>query len=243
MEDSDYGADKIQVLEGLQAVRKRPGMYIGSTDSRGLHHLVYEVVDNSIDEAMAGYCSKIDVTINADGSATISDDGRGIPTGIHEKYGKPAVEIVMTHLHAGGKFDRKSYKVSGGLHGVGLSVVNALSEYLETTVKREGRINAMRCERGVVVDTLKVIGETTETGTTQHFKPDSQIFETLDFDPEILSHHLRDLAYLNKKFVISSRTFVLEKRGRKSSTSRGASSSSCPISTRTRSPCMRGRSI
>ena len=205
MEDNSYGADQIQVLEGLQAVRKRPGMYIGSTDTRGLHHLVYEVVDNSIDEVMAGYCTKIDVTINADGSVTVSDDGRGIPTGINEKYGKPAVELVVTMLHAGGKFDRKSYKVSGGLHGVGLSVVNALSEFLETTVKREGKVHSMRFERGEVSSPLKVVGETAETGTQQRFKPDSQIFETVDFDAEILSHHLQDLAYLNKGVKITFR--------------------------------------
>ena len=205
MEDSNYGADQIQVLEGMQAIRKRPGMYIGSTDSRGLHHLVYEVVDNSIDEVMAGFCTRIDVTINADGSVTVSDDGRGIPTGIHEKSGRPAVELVVTTLHAGGKFDRKSYKVSGGLHGVGLSVVNALSQYLETTVKREGRIHAMRCERGVLVEPLKVIGETSETGTQQHFRPDGEIFEDLDFDADTIAHHLQDLAYLNKGVRITFR--------------------------------------
>jgi len=205
MEDSSYGADKIQVLEGLQAVRKRPGMYIGSTDARGLHHLVYEVVDNSIDEVMAGFCTKIDVTINTDGSCTVSDDGRGIPTGIHEKYGKPAVELVVTTLHAGGKFDRKSYKVSGGLHGVGLSVVNGLSEYLETTVRREGHIHMMRCERGILVSPLKVIGETTDTGTQQHFMPDHEIFEDVNFDADTLSHHLQDLAYLNRGVRITFR--------------------------------------
>ncbi|MDW5561689.1 MAG: DNA topoisomerase (ATP-hydrolyzing) subunit B [Methanomassiliicoccus sp.] len=205
MEDSNYGADKIQVLEGLQAVRKRPGMYIGSTDARGLHHLVYEVVDNSIDEVMAGFCTKIDVVINADGSVTVSDDGRGIPTGIHEKYGRPAVELVVTTLHAGGKFDRKSYKVSGGLHGVGLSVVNALSQYLETTVMREGHIHRMRCERGVLTHPLEVVGETTETGTQQHFRPDGEIFEDLNFDADTLSHHLQDLAYLNKGVRITFR--------------------------------------
>jgi DNA gyrase subunit B len=205
MEDSNYGADKIQVLEGLQAVRKRPGMYIGSTDARGLHHLIYEVVDNSIDEVMAGFCTKIDVTINADGSVTVLDDGRGIPTGIHEKYGRPAVELVVTTLHAGGKFDRKSYKVSGGLHGVGLSVVNALSQYLETTVLREGHIHTMRCERGILVSPLRVIGETTETGTQQHFRPDGEIFEDLNFDAETVAHHLQDLAYLNKGVRITFR--------------------------------------
>ncbi len=205
MEDSNYGADKIQVLEGLQAVRKRPGMYIGSTDARGLHHLIYEVVDNSIDEVMAGFCTKIDVTINADGSVTVSDDGRGIPTGMHEKYGRPAVELVVTTLHAGGKFDRKSYKVSGGLHGVGLSVVNALSEYLETTVKREGHVHQMRCERGHLVTPLQVLGETTETGTQQHFRPDPEIFDELDFDAETVAHHLQDLAYLNRGVRITFR--------------------------------------
>ncbi len=205
MEDSNYGADKIQVLEGLQAVRRRPGMYIGSTDARGLHHLIYEVVDNSIDEVMAGFCTKIDVTINADGSVTVRDDGRGIPTGIHEKYGRPAVELVVTTLHAGGKFDRKSYKVSGGLHGVGLSVVNALSQYLETTVMREGHIHKMRCERGLLTSPLQVVGETSETGTQQHFKPDGEIFEDLNFDDDTIAHHLQDLAYLNKGVRITFR--------------------------------------
>ena len=198
MVENDYGADQIQVLEGLQAVRKRPGMYIGSTDIRGLHHLIYEVVDNSIDEVMAGFCTDISITINADSSVSVSDNGRGIPTGINHKYGKSAVELVATVLHAGGKFDRKSYKVSGGLHGVGLSVVNALSEYLETTVKREGHIHVMRCERGEVVMPLKVIGDTSETGTQQLFRPDPDIFDTLDYDNEILANHFQDLAYLNR---------------------------------------------
>ena len=198
MVENDYGADQIQVLEGLQAVRKRPGMYIGSTDIRGLHHLIYEVVDNSIDEVMAGFCTDICIVINADSSVTVSDNGRGIPTGINQKYGKPAVELVATVLHAGGKFDRKSYKVSGGLHGVGLSVVNALSEYLETTVKREGHIHVMKCERGELVAPLKIIGDTSETGTQQRFRPDPDIFDTLDYDDEILAIHFQDLAYLNR---------------------------------------------
>lgn len=203
MVESDYGADQIQVLEGLQAVRKRPGMYIGSTDIRGLHHLIYEVVDNSIDEVMAGFCTEISIVINADNSVTVSDNGRGIPTGINQKYGKPAVELVATVLHAGGKFDRKSYKVSGGLHGVGLSVVNALSEYLETTVKREGHIHVMKCERGDLVESLKITGETSETGTQQHFRPDAQIFDTLDFDYDTLANHFQDLAYLNRGVKIT----------------------------------------
>ena len=203
MVENDYGADQIQVLEGLQAVRKRPGMYIGSTDIRGLHHLIYEVVDNSIDEVMAGFCTDISITINADSSVIVSDNGRGIPTGINHKYGKPAVELVATVLHAGGKFDRKSYKVSGGLHGVGLSVVNALSEYLETTVKREGHIHVMKCERGEVVMPLKVTGDTSETGTQQHFRPDPEIFDTLDFDNEVLANHFQDLAYLNRGVKIT----------------------------------------
>jgi DNA gyrase subunit B len=203
MEDTSYNADRIQVLEGLQAVRKRPSMYIGSTDSRGLHHLVYEVVDNSIDEAMAGYCSRIDVTVNQDGSVTVSDDGRGIPTGMIEKYNKPAVELVMTTLHAGGKFDRKSYKVSGGLHGVGLSVVNSLSKWLEVHVRREGKESAMRCERGIVCTTLYEVGPAEGTGTTITFIPDPEIFPDTTFDDDILAHRLRDLAFLNKNVYIN----------------------------------------
>ena len=202
MEDSSYNAESIQVLEGLQAVRKRPGMYIGSTDSRGLHHLVYEVVDNSIDEAMGGFCSRIEVTINADGTATITDDGRGIPTGIMPKYNKPAVEMVMTTLHAGGKFDRKSYKVSGGLHGVGLSVVNSLSAWLDVRVRHEGKDFHIRFERGHVVVPLEVVGEAEGTGTSITFQPDPVIFPDTSFDDEILVSRLRDLAFLNKNTAI-----------------------------------------
>jgi DNA gyrase subunit B len=202
MEDSSYNAESIQVLEGLQAVRKRPGMYIGSTDSRGLHHLVYEVVDNSIDEAMGGFCSRIDVTVNSDGTATITDDGRGIPTGMMPKYNKPAVEMVMTTLHAGGKFDRKSYKVSGGLHGVGLSVVNSLSAWLDVKVRHEGKEFHIRFERGHVVVPLEVVGEAEGTGTSITFQPDPEIFPDTSFDDEILVTRLRDLAFLNKNTAI-----------------------------------------
>ncbi len=202
MEDSSYNAESIQVLEGLQAVRKRPGMYIGSTDSRGLHHLVYEVVDNSIDEAMGGFCSRIDVTVNADGTATITDDGRGIPTGIMPKYNKPAVEMVMTTLHAGGKFDRKSYKVSGGLHGVGLSVVNSLSAWCDVKIRHEGKEFHIRFERGHVVVPLEVLGEAVGTGTSTTFQPDPEIFPDTSFDDEILVTRLRDLAFLNKNTAI-----------------------------------------
>ncbi|MCU0862022.1 MAG: DNA topoisomerase (ATP-hydrolyzing) subunit B [Methanomassiliicoccales archaeon] len=202
MEDSSYNAESIQVLEGLQAVRKRPGMYIGSTDSRGLHHLVYEVVDNSIDEAMGGFCTRIEVTINADGSATINDDGRGIPTGIMPKYNKPAVEMVMTTLHAGGKFDRKSYKVSGGLHGVGLSVVNSLSAWLDVRVRHECKDFHIRFERGHVVVPLEIVGESDCTGTSITFQPDPEIFPDTNFDDEILVSRLRDLAFLNKNTAI-----------------------------------------
>jgi DNA gyrase subunit B len=205
MEDSSYTADRIQVLEGLQAVRKRPSMYIGSTDARGLHHLVYEVVDNSIDEAMGGFCSRIDVTVNHDGSATVVDDGRGIPTGMIEKYGKPAVEVVMTHLHAGGKFDRKSYKVSGGLHGVGLTVVNSLSMWLEVRIRHEGVEKAIRFERGELIEHLHDIGPAEGTGTTITFKPDPEIFPDTNFDDETLAHRLRDLAFLNKNVIINFR--------------------------------------
>jgi DNA gyrase subunit B len=205
MEDSSYTADRIQVLEGLQAVRKRPSMYIGSTDARGLHHLVYEVVDNSIDEAMGGYCSRIDVTVNQDGSATVTDDGRGIPTGMIEKYGKPAVEVVMTHLHAGGKFDRKSYKVSGGLHGVGLTVVNSLSMWLEVHIRHDGVERAIKFERGELIERLHDVGPAEGTGTSITFKPDPEIFPDTNFDDETLAHRLRDLAFLNKNVIINFR--------------------------------------
>jgi DNA gyrase subunit B len=203
MEDASYNANSIQVLEGLEAVRKRPGMYIGSTDTRGLHHLVYEIVDNAIDEVMGGYCTNIDISINADGSVTVADDGRGIPTGLVPKYERPAVEMVLTVLHAGGKFDRKSYKVSGGLHGVGMSVVNALSEWLEVRVHREGKEHFLRCERGVVTVPLKELGPAEGSGTTITFMPDKTIFETVQFEYDVLAEKFKDLAYLNKTAIIN----------------------------------------
>ncbi len=201
-ESKDYGIEKydveaIQVLEGLEAVRKNPAMYIGSTDERGLHHLVYEIVDNSIDEALAGFCDHIKVIINKDGSVTIEDNGRGIPVSIHEKYGKSGVELVMTTLHAGGKFDKKVYKVSGGLHGVGVSVVNALSRWLEVRVRREGKEFYQRYERGKAVTPLKVVGKSETTGTTITFLPDDEIFETTEFDYDTISARLKELAFLN----------------------------------------------
>jgi DNA gyrase subunit B len=194
----EYTEKEIEVLEGLEAVRKRPAMYIGSTNSLGLHHLVYEVVDNSIDEALAGHCTAIEVSLNADGTVSVADDGRGIPTGIMEEYGKSAVEVVMTQLHAGGKFSTKSYKVSGGLHGVGVSVVNGLSEWLEVEVKREGKLYRQRYKRGTPVSKLKVAGKSTDNGTKVTFKPDSDIFETTKFNFSTIAPRLQELAFLNK---------------------------------------------
>ena len=197
-----YDASSITVLEGLSAVRKRPAMYIGSTDVRGLHHLVYEVVDNSVDEAMAGYCSKITVSLHLDNSVTVSDNGRGIPVDMHPKENRPAVEVVMTVLHAGGKFDNESYKVSGGLHGVGVSVVNALSEYLEVTVKRDGRKYTQRYERGIPVTGVTDIGESQNRGTVVRFRPDEEIFETNQFSYDTLRKRFEELAYLNSGLEI-----------------------------------------
>lgn len=198
-----YDENQIQVLEGLEAVRKRPGMYIGSTSSRGLHHLVYEIVDNSIDEALAGYCKKIVITINEDNSIEVVDDGRGMPVGIHPKMKKPTVEVIMTILHAGGKFGGGGYKVSGGLHGVGASVVNALSEKCIVTIKREGSIWQQTYERGKVVSELKNIGSSDETGTTVYFKPDPEIFDETVYDFSVLAQRLRELAFLNKGIHIT----------------------------------------
>ena len=202
--NNDYGADQIQILEGLEAVRKRPGMYIGSTSIRGLHHLVYEIVDNSVDEALAGYCSTIIVTINKDNSITVLDDGRGIPVGINHKAGIPAVEVVFTILHAGGKFGGGGYKVSGGLHGVGASVVNALSEWLEVEIFQDGKIYKQRYERGKVIYPLKVDGECQkdQTGTKVTFLPDKTIFEETVYDYDILKQRLRETAFLTKNLKI-----------------------------------------
>ena len=201
---AEYGADQIQILEGLEAVRKRPGMYIGSTSSRGLHHLVYEIVDNAVDEALAGFCHNIIVTINKGDSVTVVDDGRGIPVGINKKAGLPAVEVVFTVLHAGGKFGGGGYKVSGGLHGVGASVVNALSKWLEVEICHEGKIYQQRYERGKVVEKLTVIGECApeKTGTTVTFQPDAEIFEDTVYDFDVLKQRLREMAFLTKNIRI-----------------------------------------
>ncbi|MCK5779830.1 MAG: DNA topoisomerase (ATP-hydrolyzing) subunit B [Psychrilyobacter sp.] len=199
---NNYKAEDITVLEGLEAVRKRPGMYIGSTSERGLHHLVWEVVDNSVDEALAGHCNKIIINVLEDNIIEVIDNGRGIPTGIHPKHGKSALEIVLTVLHAGGKFENDNYKVSGGLHGVGISVVNALSEWLEVYVKRDGEIFHQRLERGKPMFDVKVVGKTKETGTRIVFKADDEIFETLIYSFETLKNRLKELAYLNKGLEI-----------------------------------------
>ena len=203
-ENTEYGADQIQILEGLEAVRKRPGMYIGSTSSRGLHHLVYEIVDNSVDEALAGFCKEINVTINPDNSITVTDDGRGIPEGINHKAGITAVEVVFTILHAGGKFGGGGYKVSGGLHGVGASVVNALSEWLEVTIYKEGQVYRQRYERGKTIYPLKVIDtcEPEKTGTMVSFLPDKEIFEETVYDYDVLKQRLREMAFLTKGLKI-----------------------------------------
>ena len=202
VENNNYGAEQITVLRGLEPVRKRPGMYIGSTDTHGLHHLISEIVDNSIDEALAGYCDTISIEINKDGSCSVTDNGRGIPTGINKEEGKSAVELVLTKLHAGGKFGDGGYKISGGLHGVGLSCVNALSEWLEVEVKQNGKIHKQTYNRGIPQRDLAVVGNTTETGTKVTFMPDDTIFETVVFDYDVIRKRLRELAFLNKGITI-----------------------------------------
>ena len=202
-QDKSYNATTIKVLKGIEAVRKRPAMYIGDTGSRGLHHLVYEAVDNAIDEAMGGFCRKIDVIIHTDGSVSVADDGRGIPVDRHKTEKKPAVEVVMTTLHAGGKFDKKVYRVSGGLHGVGVSAVNALSEWMVVEVKRDGKIHHISFARGALDKPLKEIGRTKSTGTKVTFRPDGEIFPEIKFSFDILAKRLRELAFLSRDVKIT----------------------------------------
>ncbi len=207
-----YDENSIRALKGLEAVRVRPGMYIGSTDTRGLHHLVYEVVDNSIDEVMAGFATRIDVTVNVDGSVTVADDGRGIPVGIVPEEGKSGLEVCLTDLHAGGKFDQNAYKVSGGLHGVGVSVVNALSTWLIATVKRDGHIHRQSYHTGIPDGPVEVIGDAHDTGTTITFLPDPTMFETVEFDFGTLQNRFRNQAFLNTKVTINFEDKRTEKK-------------------------------
>ncbi|MDY3892440.1 MAG: ATP-binding protein, partial [Bacteroidaceae bacterium] len=211
---SEYSASNIQVLEGLEAVRKRPAMYIGDISKKGLHHLVYETVDNSIDEALAGYCTHIEVAINEDNSITVQDNGRGIPVDIHEKEGVSALEVVMTVLHAGGKFDKGSYKVSGGLHGVGVSCVNALSTHMLSQVFRDGKIYQQEYSCGKALYPVKVVGETDLRGTRQQFWPDGSIFTTTTYDFDVLANRMRELAYLNAGITITLRDMRPDEEGK-----------------------------
>jgi DNA gyrase subunit B len=213
-QNRNYTADDITALEGLEAVRKRPGMYIGSTDVKGLHHLVWEVIDNSIDEHLAGHCSKIDLIIHKDNSISVSDDGRGIPVGMHEKLQKSALEVVLTVLHAGGKFDKNTYKVSGGLHGVGLSCVNALSSYLKATVHRDGKVHEQEYSDGKPISPVSIVGDTERTGTTIKFSPDSEIFDTVEYNYTTLSNRMREMAFLNKGLRLSIEDQREEKDGK-----------------------------